>query len=73
MYYVYVNDINIAVYDLNPSAKKTVLFIHGWPLGHKIFEYQTNILPKLGYRTVSIDLRVLVNLMQHQEDILIAN
>lgn len=22
MYYVYVNDINIAVYDLNPSAKK---------------------------------------------------
>ena len=57
MYYVYVNDINIAVYDLNPSAKKTVLFIHGWPLGHKIFEYQTNILPKLGYRTASIDLR----------------
>lgn len=32
MYYVYVNDINIAVYDLNPSAKKTVLFIHGCTL-----------------------------------------
>lgn len=49
--------VNIAVQDINPWAKKTVLMIHGWPLSQKIFEYQVNVLPKLGYRVVTMDLR----------------
>ncbi len=58
MRYITMNDgVRIAVYDLNPKGRKTIVFIHGWPLDHRIFEYQTNILPKLGYRVVSIDLR----------------
>lgn len=59
MYYIHSGYTNtkIAVEDLNPSSSKVVLFIHGWPLNHKIFEYQTNMLPQLGFRTVSVDLR----------------
>ena len=58
MHYVQGSSKNkIAVYELNPKGKKTILFIHGWPLNHKIYEYQVNILPDLGFRTVSIDLR----------------
>lgn len=47
----------IAVQDMNPRGKKTVLLVHGWPLDHTMFEYQTNILPALGIRCVSVDLR----------------
>ena len=58
MYYIEgIERNNIATYDLNPYGNKTVLFIHGWPLSHKMFEYQTNVLIDLGYRVVSIDLR----------------
>lgn len=56
----YINsdgNIKIAYEDLNPQSRKTVVFIHGWPLSHKVFEYQNNILPYKGYRTVTIDLR----------------
>lgn len=57
---IYVNvepNVKIAVNDMNSEAEKTVVFIHGWPLSGKIFEYQMNILPHLGYRVVAIDLR----------------
>lgn len=47
----------IAVYDLNPRGRKTIFFIHGWPVNHNMFEYQFNVLPKLGFRCISIDLR----------------
>lgn len=58
MYYIKTDrDVRIAVYDLNPQGKKTVFLIHGWPVNHNMFEYQLNVLPQLGYRCVSIDLR----------------
>jgi non-heme chloroperoxidase len=57
-YYVKVEpDVKIYVEDLNEGAGKTILFIHGWPGSHKLFEYQFDILPKLGYRCIGIDTR----------------
>lgn len=49
--------MRIAVYDLNPRGRKTVFFIHGWPVDHNMFEYQFDILPLLGFRCISVDLR----------------
>jgi non-heme chloroperoxidase len=58
LYYVTVEpNVKIAVYDVNPCGKQTVFFIHGWPINHNMFEYQMNVLPKLGFRCISIDLR----------------
>lgn len=58
MYYIEVEKgVNIAVYDLNPCGKKTIFFVHGWPINHKMFEYQLNVLPNFGFRCISIDLR----------------
>jgi len=57
-YYVQVEpNVNIYVEDLNPQGKKTILFIHGWPGSHKLFEYQFDQLPKTGYRCIGIDTR----------------
>lgn len=57
-YYVTVRDsVNIYVEDLNPGCKKTILFLHGWPGSHKLFEYQFDKLPQLGYRCIGIDTR----------------
>ena len=57
-YYIQVEpDVKIFVEDLNPRGKKTILFIHGWPLNHKAYEYQFNVLPKMGYRCIGIDTR----------------
>ncbi len=50
-------NVNIYVEDLNPEGCKTIVFIHGWPANHKMFEYQFNCLPELGYRCIGIDLR----------------
>ena len=58
MFYVRTNDgVKIAVYDLNPTAAETVFLVHGWPLSHRIFEYQETPLICKGYRVVEIDLR----------------
>lgn len=58
MYYVQVEkNVNILVQDLNPRGKKTIVFIHGWPVNHKMFEYQFDILPAYGFRCIGIDLR----------------
>jgi non-heme chloroperoxidase len=57
-YYVTVEDnVKIYVEDLNPECDKTILFIHGWPGSHKLFEYQFDQLPKMGYRCIGIDTR----------------
>lgn len=57
-YYVKVkNNVNIFVEDLNPESKKTILFLHGWPANHNLFEYQFDKLPQLGYRCIGIDTR----------------
>jgi len=57
-YYVKV-DSNVKVYleDLNPDSNKVILFLHGWPGSHELFEYQLNQLPKLGYRCIGLDQR----------------
>lgn len=57
-YYVTAADnVNIYVEDLNPDCDKVILFLHGWPGSHKLFEYQFNQLPKYGYRCIGIDTR----------------
>jgi len=57
-YYIRVEkDVKIYVEDINPGGDKTILFLHGWPGNHKLFEYQFNELPKLGYRCIGIDQR----------------
>ncbi|TQR13327.1 alpha/beta fold hydrolase [Psychrobacillus soli] len=57
-YFVEVEQgVKIYVEDINPAGKKTILFIHGWPLSHKQFEYQFNVLPAMGYRCIGIDWR----------------
>ena len=57
-YYVRVEEkVKIYVEDLNPKGDKTILFLHGWPGSHKLFEYQFNQLPKMGYRCIGIDQR----------------
>lgn len=49
--------VKVFIEDINPKGNKTILFIHGWPLNHKQFEYQFNFLPKLGYRCIGMDWR----------------
>ena len=49
--------VRIYVEDLNPEGEKTIVFIHGWPANHKMFEYQFDQLPKKGYRCIGIDSR----------------
>jgi non-heme chloroperoxidase len=52
-------DVNVTIHiqDLNPMGKKTILFLHGWPLNHKAYEYQFNQLPQMGYRCIGMDTR----------------
>lgn len=58
MYFVKTTDeINLAVYDLNPKGKRTILLLHGWPLSHLIFEYQLEMLLSENWRVVTVDLR----------------
>lgn len=57
-YYIQVEpDVKIYVEDINPRGKKTILFIHGWPLSHKAYEYQFDKLPQMGYRCIGMDTR----------------
>ena len=57
-YYVNVEPgVNVYVEDINPTGTKTILFIHGWPGNHNLFEYQFNQLPKMGYRCIGMDIR----------------
>jgi len=57
-YYIKVEpDVNIFIEDINPTGKKTILFIHGWPLSHKAYEYQFDKLPQMGYRCIGMDTR----------------
>ena len=47
---------NVKIYvELNPESRKTILFLHGWPGNHRLFEYQFNQLPRFGYRCIGID------------------
>lgn len=50
-------DVKIFVHDINPNGRKTILFIHGWPLNHRAYEYQFNKLPAMGFRCFGMDTR----------------
>lgn len=57
-YYVKVEPcVRIYVEDLNPAGRETIVFVHGWPGSHRLFEYQFDQFPKLGYRCIGIDCR----------------
>lgn len=49
--------VRIYINDINPSGRKAILFIHGWPANHKLFEYQFDRLPQMGYRCIGVDIR----------------
>lgn len=57
-YFVTVESgVKLYVEDINPEARKAIVFLHGWPLNHKQFEYQFDVLPNMGYRCIGIDWR----------------
>lgn len=57
-YYVSVEPhVQIYVEDLNENCDKTIVFLHGWPGNHKLFEYQFNYLAQNGYRCIGLDQR----------------
>ncbi len=57
-YYINVEaNVNLYIEDLNPEGNKTIVFLHGWPGSHELFEYQFNKLPGMGYRCIGIDQR----------------
>lgn len=49
--------VKLYVEDINPRGSKAIVFIHGWPLNHKQFEYQFDVLSAMGYRCIGIDWR----------------
>jgi len=52
-YYIRVeSEVRVYVEDINPTGEKIILFIHGWPANHNLFEYQFNKLPEMGYRCI---------------------
>lgn len=51
------HNVNLYVEDLNPEGCKTIVFLHGWPGSHRLFEYQFNQLAAMGYRCIGIDQR----------------
>jgi pimeloyl-ACP methyl ester carboxylesterase len=48
-------EVRIFLQDWGPG--KTIVFVHGWPYNHAMFDYQTLPLSRGGLRTVAIDLR----------------
>ncbi|WP_431802128.1 alpha/beta fold hydrolase [Halobacillus andaensis] len=50
-------DHHVELFVQDIGEGQPIVFIHGWPLNHQMFEYQMNELPKKGYRFIGIDLR----------------
>ncbi|MCG0314644.1 MAG: alpha/beta hydrolase [Calditerricola sp.] len=58
MYIEVENGVRVFVQDINPGKGSfPVLFVHGWPVNHKMFEYQYTVLPYYGFRCLGLDLR----------------
>lgn len=49
------NNVQLHIRDWGQG--RPVVFIHGWPLNHEMFEYQFIHLPRYGFRCVGITLR----------------
>lgn len=47
--------VNVHVEDVGEGTP--IVLLHGWPVNHRMFEYQMNWLPEHGYRVIGIDLR----------------
>ncbi|NMO94395.1 alpha/beta fold hydrolase [Paenibacillus lemnae] len=39
------------------AGSSPVVFVHGWPLNHNMFEYQLNVLPQYDFRCIALDQR----------------
>ncbi|MFG6146745.1 alpha/beta fold hydrolase [Halobacillus sp. B23F22_1] len=50
-------DHHVELFVQDIGEGQPIVFIHGWPVNHQMFEYQMNELPKKGYRFIGIDLR----------------
>ncbi|SPJ34707.1 alpha/beta fold hydrolase [Kushneria phyllosphaerae] len=60
MAYANIVDSNNNVIDLyyqDCGQGPTVVLIHGWPLSHRMWEYQVNALTEAGYRCIAYDRR----------------
>lgn len=44
------DNVQLAVYELNPNGRKTIVLVHGWPLSHEMFEYQLPDLINAGFQ-----------------------
>ena len=47
----------VSIYYEDTGVGKPVVFIHGWPLDSRMWEYQVNELPKRGIRCITYDRR----------------
>jgi len=61
MNYIKTKDVNsseeVKLYYQDIGSGKNVVFIHGWPLSHEMWEYQVTELFKQGLRCISYDRR----------------
>lgn len=48
---------NVKIHVEDIGSGQPVVFLHGWPLNSRAFEYQTSILAQNGFRFIGIDLR----------------
>src|SRR5579883_717981 len=51
------NGVQLYVEDTSSGSAGTVVFIPGWAISSKVFEYQFQHLVPLGFRCIGIDLR----------------
>lgn len=56
MVFIKTDRANASLYVEDTRVGKPIIFIHGWPLSSKMFEYQFMHLAHLGYRCIGIDL-----------------
>lgn len=66
-YYIEVErGVKLYVEDIGEGIP--VLMVHGWPLDHRMYEYQAALLPAYGYRCIQVDLRGSASLIDHGMD-----
>ncbi len=51
------NNSSVAIFYQEYGSGKPVIFIHGWPLNHEMWEYQLTALPKHDLRCIAYDRR----------------
>lgn len=51
------SDPGVRIFVRDWGAGRPLLFVHGWPSSHQIFEYQLGPLAERGFRVVALDLR----------------